>query len=156
MINLQKLKRMKQKADKIEAQCPACAAAGADSTGNHLVVFPDGRFACVANPESKEHNALIMKLVGDRSSAPLPQLQIHREIIKESVVLMKIGKLGHLGREKPTSVEPECVQQPVEPSCAELAVERPTSPTSPLGVQESNSSSQEITIAEARRFLSER
>ena len=50
MLNLKKLKKVVQKDGKFEAQCPACATAGADSTGNHLVVYPNGKYGCVANP----------------------------------------------------------------------------------------------------------
>ena len=35
------------------ARCPACAEDGADTKGEHLAVFPDGKFGCVVNPKEK-------------------------------------------------------------------------------------------------------
>ena len=101
MLNLTKLNKVVEKNGKIEAQCPACAAAGADSTGNHLVVYPNGKYGCVANPGDDEHTKLIFKLVGQRDSAVSHQLAIRRLEIGESKVLMKIGRLG---RSYPTPV----------------------------------------------------
>ncbi|HEY3899576.1 MAG TPA: hypothetical protein VGM54_13230 [Chthoniobacter sp.] len=94
MINQSKLKNVVQKDGKIEAQCPACQQAGADSKGNHLVVYPDGEFGCVANPGDKEHNKQILKLVGDKSYGPPPQLQIRRQVIPDSQVILKVGRSG--------------------------------------------------------------
>ena len=47
------------------ARCPACSEEGADSKGEHLAVFPDGRFGCVVSPKDKEHNKRIYALAGD-------------------------------------------------------------------------------------------
>jgi len=56
--------------DVIIARCPACAEDGGDNTGNHLIIFPDGKFGCVVNPaedlESKEHRRRIFELVGSK------------------------------------------------------------------------------------------
>jgi hypothetical protein len=104
MIDLTKLKNVVKKDGKTVAQCPACAAVGADTKGDHLAIFEDGKFACVANPGDKTHNKEIHKLVGKggtASSAP-PTLQIKRQLIPESSIVMKIGRLG---RRKPTSAE---------------------------------------------------
>ena len=48
----------------VVARCPACAQAGHDKSGNHLIVYPDGKFGCVACPSDKEHNREILRLVG--------------------------------------------------------------------------------------------
>lgn len=55
---------------KIEARCPACAETGGDRTGNHLAIFPDGRFACAAHGGDSEHRKRIMELVGIRGDYP--------------------------------------------------------------------------------------
>lgn len=34
---------------KLVGPCPACRAIGRDNTGNHLVIYPDGRFGCAAH-----------------------------------------------------------------------------------------------------------
>lgn len=50
------------------ARCPACAETGHDTTGNHLIVFPDGRFGCVVSPgdgeEAREHRRTVLRLAG--------------------------------------------------------------------------------------------
>ncbi|MEQ2006367.1 MAG: hypothetical protein ABMA26_06190 [Limisphaerales bacterium] len=50
------------------ARCPACEEEGADNKGDHLIVFPDGRFGCVVNPaedeDSHDHRKRILELVG--------------------------------------------------------------------------------------------
>lgn len=52
---------------RVIAQCPACAEMGADQHGrNHLIVWPDGKFSCVAHPRDKEHRKRIWALVGDK------------------------------------------------------------------------------------------
>ena len=66
--------------DVIIARCPACAEDGRDNKGDHLIVFPDGRFGCVVNPveqeDSAEHRKRIYALVGIK--APRPTLPIKR------------------------------------------------------------------------------
>ena len=49
---------------KITARCPACTAEGADTLGIHLVVYPNGKYACVKYQGDKNHNRHIWKLVG--------------------------------------------------------------------------------------------
>jgi hypothetical protein len=48
-------------------RCPACALQGSDKTGNHLVIFADGKFTCAANPGDTEHRREIFALVGIKS-----------------------------------------------------------------------------------------
>jgi len=66
-INIAKLEKVKHRGGKVIARCPACAENGADKSGEHLVVYEDGRGAvgCVAYPENKPHRARIFELVGD-------------------------------------------------------------------------------------------
>lgn len=47
-------------------QCPACVEIGRDKDGQHLAMFPDGKFACVAFPgvEGREHRRRIFVLLG--------------------------------------------------------------------------------------------
>jgi putative DNA primase/helicase len=48
------------------SQCPACFEDGHDKTGNHLVIFRGGSFACVQYPgnDGIEHRKRIFELVG--------------------------------------------------------------------------------------------
>jgi hypothetical protein len=47
------------------ARCPACAAAGQDSKGEHLRIYPDGRFGCCLHPGDTDHRKHIWALAGD-------------------------------------------------------------------------------------------
>jgi hypothetical protein len=52
----------------IQARCPACAEGGRDRTGEHLRLYPDGRFGCCVHPRDREHRKRIFALAGDKSS----------------------------------------------------------------------------------------
>jgi hypothetical protein len=56
----------------VVARCPACAASGADRKAEHLVVYPDGRFGCVANPGDAGwmHRKQVWEAVGERKRRP--------------------------------------------------------------------------------------
>jgi hypothetical protein len=55
----------------IRAACPACRAAGSDKSGNHLLIQPDGKFGCAANPNDREHRKDIFRLAGIKTT-PTP------------------------------------------------------------------------------------
>lgn len=61
-LDLSRLERLRAFHDsKITARCPACAEEGSDRSGNHLVIYPSGKFACVADPG---HGRRVWELVG--------------------------------------------------------------------------------------------
>ena len=66
VLDLGKLELVKNRGDKIIARCPACAKTGGDKAGEHLVIFPDGRFGCVvySGERGVEHRRWIVRLVG--------------------------------------------------------------------------------------------
>ncbi|MBF0593878.1 MAG: hypothetical protein HQL22_02805 [Candidatus Omnitrophica bacterium] len=68
-LNMDLLENINRQYDKTTARCPACSEKGQDRTGNHLVLFEDGRFACVVFPDSEgiEHRKRIFELVGAKS-----------------------------------------------------------------------------------------
>jgi len=49
----------------IQARCPACAKSGSDTAGEHLRVYPDGRFGCCVHPKDREHRRQVFALAGD-------------------------------------------------------------------------------------------
>ena len=67
-LDLSKLQNTREQGGKTIARCPACAEAGMDETGEHLVIQADGRFGCVVHPGAggKSHRQRIAKLVGAR------------------------------------------------------------------------------------------
>ena len=48
----------------VQARCPACAEGGHDRTGEHLRIYPDGKFGCCVHPNDGEHRKRIWALVG--------------------------------------------------------------------------------------------
>jgi hypothetical protein len=54
----------------VQARCPACAEAGHDRSGEHLRIYPDGRFGCCVHPKDSEHRKRIWALAGCRLPRP--------------------------------------------------------------------------------------
>ena len=111
-IDIQKLKNVVPKTEgQIEAQCPACAAAGGDRKGNHLVVYPDGKYGCVANQGDKNHNKEILELVGmEDDDEFIPRKVTVRPFkLPPSRSLMKVPRrtLGELGLKRCDTSEKE-------------------------------------------------
>jgi hypothetical protein len=50
----------------VQARCPACAEGGHDRTGEHLRIYPDGKFGCCVHPKDGEHRKRIFALAGVR------------------------------------------------------------------------------------------
>lgn len=46
------------------ARCPACAETGNDFKGEHLIIFPNGKYGCAVYPKDAEHRKSIFRLVG--------------------------------------------------------------------------------------------
>jgi hypothetical protein len=66
-LDLARLENVRKRIGKIVARCPACAEQDHDQKGEHLVIFPNGSFACVANPgtEGHKHRQRIFTLASD-------------------------------------------------------------------------------------------
>ncbi len=69
-LDVARLENVRDRGNKIESACPACREEGRDRTGNHLVIYQDGRFGCVANPEDHEHRKRIWQLAGGAGTNP--------------------------------------------------------------------------------------
>jgi hypothetical protein len=74
-LNLSGLERVHHRQGKTIARCPACAEAGHDRRGEHLVINKNGSFGCVIYPgdstEAKAHRKQIFALCGTREIQPL-------------------------------------------------------------------------------------
>jgi hypothetical protein len=94
-LNLEKLEKVRKLAGGVvQARCPACAEGGNDRSGEHLRVFPDGKFGCCVHPKDGDHRKRIFALAGVRD----------RQDIRVTVAGPKVAKiiqsdvLGRLGR----------------------------------------------------------
>lgn len=96
-LDLTKLEKVRPHGTNIIARCPACAKDGKDGKGEHLCIYPDGRFACVVYPsgEGKIHRKRIFELVGlDERRTGFRVNQV-RQMIQQPIIK---NVLGHLGR----------------------------------------------------------
>jgi len=66
-LDITKLENVQEQPDKIIARCPACAEEGHDRKGNHLGIFPSGKYGCAIYPGDTEHRKQIMRIAGDRN-----------------------------------------------------------------------------------------
>jgi len=66
-LDVAKLEKVRELAGGIiQARCPSCAEGGHDRTGEHLRIYPDGRFGCCVHPKDGEHRKRIWALAGVR------------------------------------------------------------------------------------------
>ena len=66
-LDTAKLEKVRELAGGIvQARCPACAEGGGDRKGEHLRVYPDGRFGCCVHPKDGQHRKRIFALAGDK------------------------------------------------------------------------------------------
>lgn len=78
----------------VRARCPACAESGGDSKGEHLRVYPDGRFGCCVCPGDREHRRRIFALAGEHVR---PGIKVRTAAVKVGGTV-RAGILGRLGR----------------------------------------------------------
>jgi hypothetical protein len=94
-IDVSKLTNAVKKDGKTVARCPACAARGGDAKGNNLVVFDDGKFGCAASPKDKDHNRMILQLVGVQEAKPeVYHVPVSRVQYTPSKVIKVVGRFG--------------------------------------------------------------
>src|SRR5512136_1443079 len=71
-LDVQKLEKVRELANGVtQARCPACAEGGGDRKGEHLRIYPDGRYGCCVHPKDREHRKRIFALAGVRKPGTL-------------------------------------------------------------------------------------
>jgi hypothetical protein len=95
-LDLKKLENLRTNGQgKTTARCPACARNKHDRTGDHLVIYPDGRFGCVASPGDPKHRQEIWRLCGQgelRQPRSVPVRCPRKGTVGEPVVLRRFGR----------------------------------------------------------------
>ncbi|MBI5386775.1 MAG: hypothetical protein HZA90_19055 [Verrucomicrobia bacterium] len=77
-----------------QARCPACAEKGQDKKGEHLRIYPDGKFGCCVFSGDREHRRRIFALAGERV-----RQSIKVQVAKANPVgVVQRGILGKLGQ----------------------------------------------------------
>lgn len=99
-LDLSKLQNVVKSANgEIQARCPACAAAGLDTKGEHLKIYTDGKYACAANQGDKEHSKLIFKLAGiAERKAIVGTVPVKTFKVPDSTVIMDLAQFGRFAR----------------------------------------------------------
>ncbi|MDB6110471.1 MAG: hypothetical protein JWR69_2221 [Pedosphaera sp.] len=70
-LKLERLEKVRElRGGGIQARCPACAEGGQDRKGEHLRVYPDGRFGCCVHAKDQAHRRRIFALAGDNTPKP--------------------------------------------------------------------------------------
>ena len=84
----------------VQARCPACAEGGGDRKGEHLRIYPDGRYGCCVHPKDGEHRKQIFALAGVRKPGTFtlrvktpPALATARSV-KAALTAFASGTLG--------------------------------------------------------------
>lgn len=93
-LNLNKLEKVRghSKGATI-ARCPACAEEGNDRIGEHLIIYRDGRFGCVANAKDGQHNQRIFALAGENAvNSDHREIDVRLFTAKESEVILHLGE----------------------------------------------------------------
>ena len=77
-----------------QAQCPACAESGQDRKGEHLRLYPDGKFGCCVFPGDREHRKRIFALAGQHGPKGIKV----RVASGKTATAVRQNLLGRLGR----------------------------------------------------------
>ena len=101
ILDLLKLESCKKNGNNTVARCPACMEMGQDQTGNHLIIYEDGRFGCLIYPkeEGHEHRRRIFQLVGKKEPIKMKiNIKAASQTSQGSNSIKIKNVLGRLGR----------------------------------------------------------
>ena len=76
-LDISRLEKVRRSGNKITARCPACAEHGGDRGGNHLAIYPSGKFGCAALAGDHEHRQRIFALVGVKGERDRDPARVH-------------------------------------------------------------------------------
>lgn len=100
-LDVAKLEKVRELAGGlVQARCPACAEGGHDRSGEHLRIYPDGRFGCCVHPKDGEHRKRIWALAGVRQPGTIslrlktPPALPSVQSVKNSLMRCEFGTLG--------------------------------------------------------------
>jgi hypothetical protein len=98
-LDISKLEHVRGRGKKTIARCPACAEAGEDRKGEHLLINEDGSFGCIIHPgnspEAKAHRKQIFALCGDREIRPL-KVSRRSKYRPNNVLAVLLGREGRI------------------------------------------------------------
>ena len=107
IIDVNLLEKVKYTQRCITARCPACAEIGADKTGNHLSIFPDGKYSCILHTGSLKgtHSKRIYEIVGTkRKRGCISTIRIIKHKPIKNILQPVFHNLRHLTIAEMTSI----------------------------------------------------
>ena len=134
MLDTSKLENVRERNGKTTSACPACREDGRDRSGEHLVLFEDGKFGCVAYPgddaDARNHRKSVFRLAGVQSkraaqtakSEPIkcafsPIISaLDPSETSETQILGRFGRSFHTYAHTGARVHVKSLEQPSEPS----------------------------------------
>jgi hypothetical protein len=124
------------------ARCPACAENGQDKTGEHLRIYPDGRFGCCVFPADQEHRRRIFALSGEHGRQAI---RVRQRTVKVSSPVSTgiLGRLASLFPAPPPRADSADLRSGARPE-----VRRPGTP----GTERANSHGDQETTPELGTF----
>jgi hypothetical protein len=109
-LDLQKLENVVELGDDgMRARCPACGEGGGDRKGEHLRIYPDGRFGCCVAAGDREHRKRIFALAGKRDRNAI---ELHITPVRSSEPILS-GIWGRLGGLFPRQEQNVVTQEPL-------------------------------------------
>lgn len=93
MLDSSKLENVKTRGRKTIAACPACRAVGEDNKGEHLVMFDNGKFGCIAHEDDSSHRKEVFSLVGIPDKPVTPSPKPKKQLVETYDYTDKDGKL---------------------------------------------------------------
>ena len=97
-LDIKRLERVRHMPNgDVVARCPACAAEAHDRTGEHLIIYHAGPFACAKyqGDDGVDHRRLIYKLAGFKRVCPPLRQKKSATSIRTLMAPIKRGGLGH-------------------------------------------------------------
>lgn len=120
-LDVSKLQNVRCVGGNITARCPACAERGGDKNDeNHLIIYPDGAFGCVAHQKDKEHRKRIWALARQEEVGgivrPLlkPFVEAPRQVVAVNTNFAGTGGTGYCrsgGREESSGSTEKILEQ---------------------------------------------
>ena len=98
----------------VQARCPACAEGGNDRTGEHLRIYPDGRFGCCVHPKDRDHRKKIWAVAGVRKAGTFTLRLTAPSAAPTALSVKAVLTFGTLGTGKTNSgTDCQTIQQPL-------------------------------------------
>ena len=95
-LNLEKLEKVRKlTGGVVQARCPACAEGGNDRSGEHLRVYPDGKFGCCVHPKDRDHRKRIFALAGIRERQEI-RVKVAAPMVAKIIQSEVLGRLGRV------------------------------------------------------------